>query len=99
MNGAKRILFALVVVGTCLSVVLLGILAALGDAALHSTARRRGCQPPAGWVAGPVVQSGQTLAELALEHGTSVGDLREGNCLPEEPEFLTGRRLHVPPAP
>jgi LysM repeat protein len=50
--------------------------------------------PPPGWVLN-VVQSGDTLSDLAAMHGTTVEKIMSVNCL-MSPELWTGQGLYLP---
>jgi LysM repeat protein len=52
------------------------------------------CQPPQGWSA-IIVQSGESLANLAQVYGTTTSALIAANCLPN-PDILPGASLYVP---
>ncbi len=54
------------------------------------------CIPP-GWIA-ILVQAGDTLESLAGEYGTTVENLRIGNCLPAG-DVIPGTLLYIPPTP
>lgn len=53
------------------------------------------CPPPDGWQA-YVVQAGDTLAELANQHGITLQDLLAANCL-SSTISITGTRIFLPP--
>ncbi len=55
------------------------------------------CTPPSGWLA-IRVQPGDTLASLALAHGTSADLLTQGNCQLFDP-LLPDTLVYVPPPP
>ncbi|KAA3648840.1 MAG: LysM peptidoglycan-binding domain-containing protein [Chloroflexi bacterium] len=52
------------------------------------------CNPPVGWTS-YIVQAGETLAQLAIRHSTTVAILQSANCLTSSLIF-TGQLLYVP---
>lgn len=53
------------------------------------------CGPSPGWIYGYVVQSGDTLSQIAVLYDTTVGDLESANCRSGS-EIFVGERLWVP---
>lgn len=53
------------------------------------------CGPPLGWIYAYVVQSGDTLSEIADLYDITVGDLKLANCKSGS-EIFVGERLWVP---
>ncbi len=56
------------------------------------------CTPPDGWVV-YVVQPDNTLFSISLAVGSTVGELRDVNCLQSVDNIFSGQRLYVPRLP
>src|SRR5262249_19517109 len=56
------------------------------------------CVPPSGWTT-YVVQRGNTLFSIARAVGSTVGELRAVNCIPNADNIYAGQVLYVPSSP
>lgn len=56
------------------------------------------CGPPASWVI-YLVQNGDTLYSIAVQTGTTVGELQWANCLGNSTKVRVGQKLYVPRYP
>lgn len=97
MRLLRQVGFGLLLLVVSLGVVLLGLLAALGDAATLEAGLESACPPPENWIRQDMREMGVSLADLATLHGTTVDQIREANCLPSTLVIPAGRPLFLPP--
>jgi hypothetical protein len=99
MTSLRQLGMGLLLLAVSLGVVLLGLLAALGDAAAFEAGLEASCPPPKDWVLQDIAASNGTLEAVATRYNVTVEQIREANCLPSALGIPAGRPLYLPPPP